>query len=645
MEKMFIQDTTLTNIADAIREKTGITTSIFPENMPAQIRSIQTTASDTTGIPDDVVEEANRVANGMISKMGSNSFTFIALSDMHEPGDGEIVYNSEAITKSIIKGNMNAGQAAKIISDKISLDFFANLGDLAWGSSSTTTTSQLISSQIKARQYTWNVEHDNWSYRTPGNHDSVSITGCVDPNIISSIVGSYRYTDFEDKKVRVICLNTSDSTDGVTDGVGSSSGRISGAQLQWFANSLDLSEKADISDWGIVIISHMPLDWGYIWPAANCLKAYLDGSSFSILWQGVNVSYDFSEKNQATVIAQIHGHTHCLRVDNINYFPDNNLSSPTPTSIKRIALPCACFKRSNSSYGGSNADSNNIDFGEPTEDTCDKVDDNTGRNTAFCLISIDLDKKIIYADCFGSKGETRPAINAGYDRIISYAPEEITTYTITNNLTNASTNNTIGIVAEGDSYFASIAADDGYGLDTITVTMSDPETGSIENITASVVDGDTITIANVTGDVVITVTTIKITPYVVSYDLANVESSNTSAETSSNTSFTTTLTAKEGYSINFVRIFMGGVDVTSDVYENNNINIETVTGDIEIIAGYYTNLVPTSTTVTGEGVFNEVGYRNGVYVSSNNSYGNDEDLSKMQYSTFQTKYQMSCLWI
>ena len=164
------------------------------------------------------------------------------------------------------------------------------------------------------------------------------------------------------------------------------------------------------------------------------------------------------------------------------------LSSPTPTSIKRIALPCACFKRSNSSYGGSNADSNNIDFGEPTEDTCDKVDDNTGRNTAFCLISIDLDKKIIYADCFGSKGETRPAINAGYDRIISYAPEEITTYTITNNLTNASTNNTIGIVAEGDSYFASIAADDGYGLDTITVTMSDPETGSIENITASVVD-------------------------------------------------------------------------------------------------------------------------------------------------------------
>lgn len=40
MAKYVIEDTTLTNIANAIREKAGITNSLFPSNMPSYIRSI-----------------------------------------------------------------------------------------------------------------------------------------------------------------------------------------------------------------------------------------------------------------------------------------------------------------------------------------------------------------------------------------------------------------------------------------------------------------------------------------------------------------------------------------------------------------------------------------------------------------------------
>lgn len=608
MGKMFIQDTTLTNIADAIREKTNTTASLFPENMPAQIRSIQTTSSDTTGIPEDIVEEANRVANGMISKMGANSLTFIAMSDMHQRGDND---GTGTDLEQNRRANLNAGQAAKLIADKVPLDFFTNLGDLAWGAGGVSKAEDVIESQLKARQYTWDVEKNHESFFTTGNHDTYSTDGYLTYGAVVAMTGTYRYVDFDSKKVRVICLNTSDVTDAAVDGSNSSAGRVSGEQLKWFAETLDLSSKSNADSWKIVILSHMPLDWSpYTRPLANCLNAYVKGLTYSTTHDSVSVSYNFSGKNAAKIIAQFHGHTHCFKVDYINEFTSG---SPVQTSVKRVAIPQCCFTRSNT-YGTN--PSWDVVFGESV--SCIKSDNNTGRNTSFCLVSIDLDNEIIYADCFGSKGVTEPGINAGYDRVISYATEEIVTYSITNNLANASTSNTTGNLAEGSNYTATITVDDGYELGTIVVTMGGTD------ITSTAVSGNNISIANVTGDVVITVTTIKITPYTVSYDLANVESSNTSTETTSNTSFATTLTAKEGCSINFVRVLMGGVDVTSDVYENNSIDIETVTGDIEIIAGHYTNLVPTATTESGgTEIYNGVGYRNGMYISDENTYRED----------------------
>lgn len=485
MAKRLIEDSTMTNIADAIREKAGITNSLFPGDMASYIRAIQTTESDTTGVPADIVTEAERVASGMIPKIAANSITFLAMSDTHEFGDSD---TADASTlERYRRANLNAGQAAKLISDKIPLDFFAHLGDFAWGSS-TTPIAEGVDAIVRVREYVADVVKDNETFMTPGNHDSLyysyAATGeALGYTVLSGLIGTYRYLDYADKKVRVICLNTADN-----NGDGTAKERISGEQLQWFCEALDLSGKSDAADWGIIILSHHPLDWSNVRFAGNILAAYVEGGSYSNTHDGVAVSYDFSGKNAAKIIANFHGHVHGFRVDCINDL--RNTSAPVPTTVKRVAIPNACFGRNNE-YGRNNdTEYYGIEFGEET--TYAKTDDSTGKNTAFCLVSIDLDEEIIYADCFG----------AGYDRIVSYAVEEPVTYIITNSLANASNSNGATVVTEGSSYSAAITANDGYELESVTVTMGGTD------ITASAVSGGNITIASVTGDVIITATTV-----------------------------------------------------------------------------------------------------------------------------------------
>ena len=83
-------------------------------------------------------------------------------------------------------------------------------------------------------------------------------------------------------------------------------------------------------------------------------------------------------------------------------------------------------------------------------------------------------------------------------RMISGGSGEITTHTITNNLTNCTTNNNNESVLSNPSYSAIITANNGYTNLSITVTM-----GEID-ITSNVVRGNIINIPNVTGNISIT---------------------------------------------------------------------------------------------------------------------------------------------
>lgn len=77
----------------------------------------------------------------------------------------------------------------------------------------------------------------------------------------------------------------------------------------------------------------------------------------------------------------------------------------------------------------------------------------------------------------------------------------VKTYTITNNLTNATNSNKMISVEENSSYTATITANNGYTLSTVTVTMGGA------NITSSCYSNGAINISKVTGNIVITVTT------------------------------------------------------------------------------------------------------------------------------------------
>ena len=81
--------------------------------------------------------------------------------------------------------------------------------------------------------------------------------------------------------------------------------------------------------------------------------------------------------------------------------------------------------------------------------------------------------------------------------------EEIVTYTITNTLSNVTSNNSATSATAGSAYSATLTANDGYTINTVTVLM-----GGVD-VTDSVYSNGAITIGSVTGNVSITATAVE----------------------------------------------------------------------------------------------------------------------------------------
>ena len=106
-------------------------------------------------------------------------------------------------------------------------------------------------------------------------------------------------------------------------------------------------------------------------------------------------------------------------------------------------------------------------------------------------INVDLGKDLANVTTFFDEVTTPDTIQA---------KNPATVYTVTNTLTNYVNNNAATNVVSGQPYAALIAANTGYTLDTVTVTMGGTD------ITSSAVDDGAITISAVTGNIVITAT-------------------------------------------------------------------------------------------------------------------------------------------
>ena len=479
----------LTAIANAIRAKDGSTATMTLDQMPEKITAI-TTADiiSQADIPAYVKDEALSVAAKVKNVQNANTLTFFVISDPHHcasQSDGWAAQTNES--------NLHAMMGAKILAYALDADFSVCNGDFTFGNSA--TTADQIKEQVgEIKSWFGEAFRGIPQFFTVGNHDTgeynqlvgaeycmSEIMGASDATAFGSEnIGKPYYYDLTDKKVRVICLNTCEGEMN-----GSDVYAISDGQLEWFANTLKgVGGKPDASAWGIIVIGHYPLDLGGARFLSDVLYKYIQGGTYT----RNSVSVNFAGSNGATFIGNFHGHTHCLKSDKLHYY--NNGTTPTAYDAKRLATPAASFYRNNeytsAVYG--------VVFGEDT--TYNKTAD-TGDDTAFCVNVVDPVEQVIYSICYG----------AGYDRTISYGA---TVYrSITNSLTHVTSNNAAVSAEDGAAYTATLTAEGGYTMSSVTVTMGGTD------ITSTAYNADTgvISIASVTGDVVISANATKVVSY------------------------------------------------------------------------------------------------------------------------------------
>lgn len=343
-------------------------------------------------IPEYIKTEVERVAKVVQSRQNANTITFLACSDIHyySPDNATANANAEKMEEAVV----SMGQAMGLLRERVHIDFAAMLGDMTWDYGET-------HDEILAEMRFVNAcLHEGFGslpqFRMEGNHDDAYESGGdltvgeVFANIGAwnngAVYGSresgYCYRDFDDVKLRVICLNSSEYS--------GSAAQYNAEQMTWLASALDLSGKGD--DWRSILLGHHPLDWG----------------------RNGGVDPTATINSAVGLIASFHGHIHNFLTGTV-----------TNTALPRIGIPNAGYSRENQ-YG----ETYGVNWKEST--TCSKTP-GTATNTSFCVITIDTEAKKIYADHYG----------AGYDREISYVDNGPASYT---NLVPASIDPSTGAV-------------------------------------------------------------------------------------------------------------------------------------------------------------------------------------------------------
>lgn len=311
-------------------------------------------------VPAYVRTEAERVAAVVQSRQNANTFTFIAASDAHFSTASDVTVAE--LTASVT----HMGQAMAIIREQVHIDMTAYLGDMVWDALDTPELG--MSAMRYVSQCLFGGHTGAVHLRARGNHDSLyksnqsNGTGLLtDAQVFANVgawnkgsvfdpnnkLGGYCYRDFEDAKLRVIILNSSETNTGGC--------LYSAQQIAWLTNALDLTEKGD--GWRSIVMSHHPLDWSR------------DGGGNPIT--AIN--------GASGLICSFHGHTH-------NYLT----GTVSGTELLRVAIPNACSRDRENEY---------TDWNEAT--TYSKVQ-GTKDDTAFCVVTIDLAAHTIYADHYGA---------------------------------------------------------------------------------------------------------------------------------------------------------------------------------------------------------------------------------------------------
>lgn len=214
------------------------------------------------------------------------------------------------------------------------------------------------------------------------------------------------------------------------------------------------------------------------------------------------------------------------------------------------------------------------------------------------------------------------------DVVISATASDGESYSIIRHLTNVTIDDGgASNIADGAEYRATVNANDGYTLSSVIVQMNE------DDVTDSVYSEENgeIYIGSVSGNIIITATAVisgggSTETYTVEHSLGdNVNATTDDATVGAGSSFTSILSADGEYAVGVVTVTMRGEDITSSATSRLGasevqVNIPSVTGDVEIVATAVRNLVVTSLGHDQQ-VYNTVGYANDTYISSSFSGG------------------------
>ena len=370
--------------------------------------------------------EAERVSAAVNAVSGKNSFTFVAMSDMHV--DNVYTGYNQIPTK---KSCEFAAKSLSILERMIDVEALAMLGDY------TASTREYTAEHVlKDFEYVTECFSNIGDYPVAwirGNHEinyysdadrpmtNAEIYEYIESNSRGLTVdplnptGGYGYIDFSEDKIRMIYLNTSDvyGEYTFTEGEDAPAIGVSSRQLEWLASvALDFSDKADASEWGIILNSHTPLNYNDdTIRVLVILEAYRDGSYGTLSYVNSNryyrVEYDFYGIGRAEIICSIHGHSHNFKSEMISS------SSAVSPWLWRICMPNMSAGRENeAATSGGKFGLKWGDFdenGEPVYYTKCHWDDDLGTYvydeedaTSYCVITVDRDSRKIYAHYVGT---------------------------------------------------------------------------------------------------------------------------------------------------------------------------------------------------------------------------------------------------
>ena len=477
MKKLY-EEAAVQDIAAAIREKTGGAETYKIAQMGDAVRGI--TTGDLIGhadIPDYIKAEALEVAKKVQAVRTADSIVFVAASDAHQLDT----------SADIVTGNQHAGMALKALAYALpGIDFCCYLGDYTWDAS-TTTISDMKRHIAEISKDIDEAFRGMPQFRTVGNHDAGAYAAVQNGTTIpdaelyqmigkycdgatfGSTTAGYCYRDFSSKKLRVICLNTSESLTADT----ASTGHVSDAQAAWFAETLKAVGAK--TGWRVLTLSHHPLDWSVVSVCSNIVKAYVTGGSITVGGKTVN----FANANSAQFLCAFHGHVHCFKAAKLNSISGN---TATEFNAWRMAIPNLCFNRNNEYGQNGKSEYYGVEFGEAT--TYNKTA-GTADDTSFVVNVLNPATQKIYSYCYG----------AGYDREIFTGIQTIAVTGVTLNATSGE------LVVGGQTTLTATVSPADASNKTITWTSSAPTVASVTSgvITAHAPGSTKITVRTADG--------------------------------------------------------------------------------------------------------------------------------------------------